>query len=89
MTFKEGTLIGFFDSNGVELAVGDKVKGMMRFALPQDDGWGRDLPERKPTTYEESFYEGTVIYNNHNCSFLFKKAGGYFSFYQFNKLEKV
>lgn len=89
MTFKEGTPIGFLDSNGIELAVGDKVKAMKKRALPNWDGWGRALPGNHETTYDESIYKGIITYNNTLCSFVIKTDGLDKNIYGFDKLEKI
>jgi len=49
------------DSKGKTLCIGDKVKVTKKLALPSEDGWGRNIPLRHDTQYQQMEHVGEII----------------------------
>ncbi len=82
-----------YEKDGVIYCEGDRVKAFKRTALPEQDGWGREVrynPPR-PTQYQEQNYEGVVIIKAWGCraALYLKTDLGWEQFLDhFDKLEK-
>ena len=50
------------DSTGNDLYLGDEVKVIRTTFLPNEDGWGRDIPCTKECQTLKKEYTGTIVY---------------------------
>jgi hypothetical protein len=84
--------IGIKDSNGIEVRNGDKIHGVRIYALPNVDGWGRDLKNLK-TSYQTEEFDGIVIFNNgkkkDRAEFIVNTDLGKMDFYEFDKFYVI
>lgn len=85
-----GVKIGVIDCNGIELAVGDRVKTTRVYHLPSEDGWGRDVPRTTPDIPQTDSREGTIVYARIACGY-FVRIDNWadFPLSQFDKIEKL
>jgi len=85
-----GVITGFLDSKGNNLCIGDDVKISKTLILPNEDGWGRDIPSNGITQYQTNKYLGKIVYLPNKGGFRIKiDKWADFDIFYFDNVEKI